>query len=255
MITMSFAVFVSAVAAQKQTVSYSGTECWLYSGKEYAKIWMQADPGNLKSRSERIDEKTGEKSIIIYRQDSAKMFVLKPEKKTYIALATSQMNLNDLVGLDVEKNRTVEREFLGTEKLKNGYECHHYISKSTSVLKNGTQETGCFEYWEYEPLNVQMQHKIACGYDEPILLTNFRQGAQPAHLFEIPKDYKGMYLPEGGLLEMFTGKSKEDNQKAVDDARKSMEDLGDKFKEIEKKPKDEQLQEYFKLLNDSQKKK
>ena len=33
--------------------------------------------------------------------------------------------------------------------------------------------------------------KIASGYDEPILLTNFQQGTQPAHLFEIPKDYKG----------------------------------------------------------------
>jgi hypothetical protein len=174
---------------QAQSASYSATEVYLYSGKEYAKVWSQADPGNIKSRSERIDEKTGEKYITIIRQDSAKIYTLNPAKKTYSAISLSTMqNLPAAIGLK-ETNREVSKEFLGVEKLKNGYECHHYIDHTTTTI-NGNTETGCFEYWLYEPLGVQMQHKIACGYDEPIILMNFQQGAQPAHLFEIPKDYK-----------------------------------------------------------------
>jgi hypothetical protein len=40
-------------------------------------------------------------------------------------------------------------------------------------------------------------------------IRNIKTGEQPAHLFEIPKDFKGSYLPAGGMLEMFTGKSQE----------------------------------------------
>ena len=242
-----------------QTVSYSGTEYYKYSKKEYAKIWTQADPGNLKSRSERKDEQTGELSIIIFRQDSAKMYVLKPEKKTYMALAMAQMNMNDLMGLNVEKDRSVERKFLGLEDV-NGYECHHYQHISTSTLNNGTQETGCTHSWMFEPLNVQMQYSN-CGYDEPIYLGNFQQGPQPAHLFEIPKDYTGMSLPTGGLMEMLTGKPREENQQNVDAAKKGLQEgfqnIEDQMKSIDdpNKTQEQKLQEALKLLQQTQKKK
>ena len=242
-----------------QTVSYSGTEYYKHSKKEYAKIWMQADPGNLKSRSERKDEKTGEVSIMIFRQDSAKMYVLKPEKKTWMAISMSQLNMNDLVGLNVEKDRNVEKKFLGLEDV-NGYECHHYQHISTSTLNNGTQETGCTHSWMYEPLNVQMQYSN-CGYDEPIYLGNFKQGPQPAHLFELPDDYTGMSLPVGGLMEMLTGKPREQNQQDVDETKKNlqegMQNINDQIKEIENDPnksEQEKIMDALKMLGGSKKK-
>ena len=233
-ITLCLLLVAAMTLAQSpvQTVSYSGTEYYKYSKKEYAKIWMQADPGNLKSRSERKDEQTGELSIMIFRQDSAKMYVLKPEKKTWMAIGMAQMNMNDLVGLNVEKDRSAERKFLGLEDV-NGYECHHYQHISTSTMTTGTQETGCTNSWVYEPLNVQMQYSN-CGYDEPIYLGDFQQGTQPAHLFEIPDDYTGMSLPAGGLMEMITGKPREQNQQDVDVAKKSLQDG---FQDIENQMK------------------
>jgi len=233
-ITLCFLSVAATTLAQNpvQTVSYSGTEYYKYSKKEYAKIWNQADPGNLKTRSERKDEQTGELSIMIFRQDSAKMYVLKPEKKTWMAISMSQLNMNDLVGLNVEVDRSAERKFIGLEDV-NGYECHHYQHISTSTLTTGTQETGCTHSWVYEPLNVQMQYSN-CGYDEPIYLGNFQQGTQPAHLFEIPTDYTGMSLPTGGLMEMITGKPREQNQQDVDAAKKSLQDG---FQDIENQMK------------------
>ena len=245
-----------------RTVSYSGTEYYKYSKKEYAKIWMQADPGNLKSRSERIDEQTGNLSIIIFRQDSAKMYVLKPEKKTYMALAMSQMNTNDLLGLNIEKDRNVEKTFLGLETV-NGYECHHYQHISTSTLSTGAQETGCTHSWMYEPLNVQMQYSN-CGNDEPIFLGDFQQGAQPAHLFEIPKDYTGMSLPAGGLMEMLTGNSREQNQKDADTAKQGLQEgfqnINDQLQKLDESGKDpnkseqQKIMEALQMLGGSQKK-
>jgi len=223
-ITLCLLFAAASLSAQSpvQTVSYSGTEYYKYSKKEYAKIWMQADPGNLKTRSERKDEQTGELSVMIFRQDSAKMYVLKPEKKTWMAISMSQLNMNDLVGLNVEVDRSSERKFIGLEDV-NGYECHHYQHISTSTLTTGTQETGCTHSWIFEPLNVQMQYSN-CGYDEPIYLANFQQGPQPAHLFEIPADYTGMSLPTGGLMEMLTGKPREQNQQDVDAAKKGLQE-------------------------------
>lgn len=236
-----------------KTVSYSGREYYKYSGKEYAKIWTQADPGNLKSRSERVDEQTGEKSIIIFRQDSAKMFVLKPEKKTYMVLAMSQLNLNDLVGLNLEKDRNVQKELVGIENI-NGYECHHYKFISNSTFNNGTQEKGCHESWIFEPLNVTMQQSN-CGYDEPITLGSFQQGQQSAHLFEIPKDYNVIALPTGGLMELITGNSRQQNQKDVDDAKQTLQSTGEKLQEIGKNPDpNQQIQGLLNLLNEGGKK-
>jgi hypothetical protein len=260
-IAICFTVGVAFAQKPKITTSYSGRECYLYSGKEYAKVWAQADPGNVMMRSERIDDKTGELSIIIFRQDSAKGYVLKPQNKTFIALELAQLNLNSLVGLDIEKNRTIRKEFKGIELLKNGYECHHYISYMTTVLNNGeVWDEGCYEYWEYEPLKVTMQSKIACGFDEPIILYNFQQGPQPASLFEIPKDYKGMYLPKGGMMEMWTGKPREENQQMVDSTKQvlqqGIQDIQDKLKKVQDTPnKEQQIIDLLQMIGSSSKKK
>jgi len=189
----------TTVLAQKpvQTVSHSGTENYKYSGKEYGKVWVQADPGNLKTRSEHIDEKTGELHITIFRQDSARMYSLDPKTKTGIIMPIDQMsNLAVLVGIEKDNSRVVKKEFVGLEMV-NTYECHHYLTTITTTSVTGVQETGCVHSWMFEPLNVQMQ-SANCGYDEPVVLNNFQQGPQPAHLFEIPKDYtlKGLPIQE-----------------------------------------------------------
>jgi hypothetical protein len=203
-----------AAQAQKPTVSYSATECYKYSGKEYAKVWQQADPGNLKSRSEYIDPKTGEMHITIFRQDSGLvMYSLEPKTKTGLIMPLGEMsNLGVSLGLVKENSSVQKTELVGKETI-NGYECHHYMTTMKSTLITGAEESGCLHYWMYEPLNVQMQ-SANCGFDEPLVLNNFKQGSQPAHLFVIPKDYTLQGLPI---------KEFKDDMKKFQDALKMLE--------------------------------
>jgi hypothetical protein len=244
------------MTAQAQPkVSYYGQE--YKSNKLYSTNWLSVDGGNLRARIESVDEQTGSTRIFIYRQDSAKFYVLNPENKKAMVLPMSQITggINSLVGLDIEKSRTTKTELLGTEVIE-GFECQHYLQTSVSTMKGGAEDHSCSEYWRYEPFGVDMQHKEGCGFTPVITLKNFKQGTQPDALFEIPKGYQIMTLPTGGLMEMLTGKPKEQNQQDADKAQKGLEELGDKMKEIEKNPdKNQQMQDMLKLLNESQKKK
>jgi hypothetical protein len=243
-------------ANSKIKVSYSGTH-YRSNGKLYSKDWVSVDGGNLRARNESIDEQTGETRIFIYRQDSAKFYLLNPENKKAMVLPMSQIKggINSLVGLDVEKSETKKLELLGTDIIE-GFECKHYLSTSISTMKNGTENAGCFEYWLYEPLGVQMQHKEGCGYTPVITLKNFKQGPQPDALFEIPKGYQMTELPVGGLMEMFTGKSRAENQKDADqfeqDAKKATDELGKKFEDLQKnsegKSEAEKIQDALQML-------
>jgi hypothetical protein len=256
---------VAMMTAQAQPkVSFSCTQTYQGSGKLYDKEWVSVAGGNLRLRAERIDEKTGEKTITIFRQDSAKFYMLKPETKKAMVLPMSQIKggINSLVGLDIEKNRTKKLELLGTDEI-NGYECKHYLSTSISTLKNGTESSGCFEYWLHEPTGVQMAHKEGCGFTAVIEMSTFQQGAQPDALFEIPKGYQVIELPTGGLMEMFTGKSKAENQKDADEfekkAKQGTDDLNKQFEDLKKntegKSDAEKIQEALKMLEGTKKKK
>jgi hypothetical protein len=251
-ITLSLlAVALTAGAQAQSKVSYSGTH-YRSNGKLYSKDWVSVDGGNLRARNESVDEQTGSTRIFIYRQDSAKFYVLNPENKKAMVLPMSQIKggINSLVGLDVEKSRTKKLELLGTDIIE-GYECKHYLSTSTSTLKNGAEDTGCFEYWLYEPLGVQMQHKEDCGFTPVITLKNFQQGAQPDALFEIPKGYSVMELPAGGLLEMMTGKTEGDIKPAYDKANQDAKSEVDKVNAISNDPnktQEQKMQDMSKML-------
>lgn len=251
---------LAAISTQAQPkVSYSGTH-YRSNGKLYSKDWVSVDGGNLRARNESIDEQTGKTKIVIFRQDSAKFYMLNPENKKAMVLPMSQIKggINSLVGLDVEKSRTTKMELLGTEVIES-YECKHFLRTATSTLQNGTEDNSCFEYWLYEPYGVEMQHKEGCGYQPVITLKNFKQGAQPDGLFEIPKGYSVMELPAGGLMEMITGKSKAGNRKDADKAQQGADEVNKKFDDLKKntegKSETEKIQEALKMLEGTKKKK
>lgn len=211
----------TATTAQAQTpaqkriaTSYSGTEYYKYSGKEYSKVWVQADPGDMKMRAEHFDPATGKRHIVIFREGrhilpgtdreevTREMYSLDPDAKTGFEMTIDEVqNMGTIIGLVAEDGRTTKKEFIGLENI-NGYECHHYQTTITTVLVTGVEETGCVHSWIYEPLGVQMQ-SANCGYDEPITLKDFRQGPQPAHLFEIPDDYQ--LLDAGAMMQEAKG--------------------------------------------------
>jgi hypothetical protein len=236
-------------------VTYS-EEYWESSGKLISKIWRS---GN-NTRSESIDRFNGKTIVIIMRQDSAKGFVLDMEKKTYKAVPLSMFTnqkeaTNNVVGLDIVKESNTDKKFIKEEEVE-GYPCKLYEIKTTSMMKNGGQSVDYFvNEWIYEPFNLWIRQK-ELPYEPSKIRRNIKTDPQPESLFEIPKDFKGMTLPTGGLMEMLTGKPKEQNQQDADKAQKGFEELGDKMKEIEKNPdKNQQMQDMLQLLNESQKKK
>ena len=166
-----------------------------------AKVWQSNESGmaSYMSRRESVDNR-GNAIISITRVDSAKIFSLNPKTKTYtvfidlsVMLKGKNVSVADIinaqVGVNAVKNSNQKKELLGTDVIE-GYECNHYRYTTTSTLSTGQTETSTYENWIYEPLGVEMQRKDGGAYDAATTLKNFRQGPQPASLFEIPKDYR-----------------------------------------------------------------
>jgi hypothetical protein len=226
------------------------------TNKLIGKQWMSG----IHARLERIKD-DGTSTIMIYRADSAVIYTLNPEKKVYMPLPMSQAtDMNLLIGAKVEEGRSVTREFIGIEDVE-GKQCAHYKVTIITMLANGTQSTGGHHEWFYEPLNTFIRYQ-PFGYGNAWILRNIRQEAQPANLFEIPRDYKAMnVLPAGGLMEMLqqsNGKSQADMQQGVNNANKDAKEKTDKLNEIKNNPnqtEQQKMQNALKMLEGLNKKK
>ena len=223
------------------------------TNKLESKQWVSTD----KYRQELPGTQGASPKIAIFRQDSAKFFILDPEKKTYITFSMDQLTNQTIIGLEAMEtaNRSIKREFKGKE-LVEGCMCDHYNYVTTLVMKGGMEESSVYDHWICPQNNMVLRTTVGVYMDEPKVTRNIKMGPQPDYLFEIPTDFKVIAVPMGGMLEMFTGKSKEDNQQMLDEVNKKAEDLKEQLEKINKiENKDEQLQEVFKMLNQSIKKK
>ena len=215
------------------------------SNKLIGKQWMSGSHARL----ERIKD-DGTSTVMIYRADSAVIYTLNPERKVYMPLPMSQAtDMNQLIGAKVEEGRNVTREFIGMEDVE-GKQCAHYKVTIVTTLANGTQSTGGHHEWFYEPLNTFIRWQ-PLGYGNAWILRNIRQGAQPANLFEIPRDYRAMGLPAGGLMEMLLGgQSQEQNQQKPDGFQQQRQDAMKPLEEAldPNKSQEQQIQDMLKLL-------
>ncbi len=184
----------------------------MYEGnKRIGKQW--ASGGNARLEQLRDD---GTSTIMIYRADSAKIYTLNPDRKIYMVLPMSQAtNMNALIGAKVVENANVSRTFKGMQVV-DGKECSLYEITHTTTLTDGSTERRTHREWWWEPLNTFIKS------DAPDFeLRNIVQGAQPASLFEIPRDYTAMALPTGGFMELFeqgSGRSQSEIRQATGEA-------------------------------------
>jgi hypothetical protein len=221
-------------------------------GKLLTKEWVSAE-GNFRQEGTKDGDGT---YIHIFRRDSMMMYVLDPAKKTVMTMAWSQISdPNKMFGMKMTESENTKAEFIKTENVE-GYECDYWKYTTTTVTTTGHRETTYYHQWMYKPLNTWIRQSTDVYGRDPHIKRNIAQGAQAASLFTVPRDYKRMALPTSGLLEMITGKSKAENQKAADEVKQSADGLNDKLKEIDRNPdQGQQLQDALKLLNESQKKK
>jgi hypothetical protein len=224
------------------------------SNKLIGRQWMSGSHARL----ERIRD-DGTSTVIIYRADSAVIYTLNAEKKVYMPLPMSQAtDMNQLIGVKVEEGNNVTREFIGMEDVE-GKQCAHYKVTIVTTLANGTQSVGGHHEWIYAPLNTFIRWQ-PLGYGSAWVLRNIAIGAQPAHLFEIPKDYAVIAIPAGGIIEMLTGNSREQNQRDADnlqnEAKKQTEGLKEQLEQLNDPNKTDQqkIQDALKMLEGLNKK-
>jgi hypothetical protein len=252
-----------------QAQSYYAEQYIKKSGKLNSKIWVSCENGNAsyKMRSETFEVGFGLKndgtSYNIIRVDSAKMFTLYPETKTYtywdLSAVMKEGKLTSLInsngGGGIMKDSRQDKKFLGTEVIE-GYECNHYRYTITSTLANGTAATGYREAWVYEPLKIEMQWEDG---GEVFVIRNLKQGAQPESLFEIPKDYKRESSDASEVLNMLdlmqgkgkAGEAMKQNQQNVQEQQKKNEAI----KNDPNKSEQQKIMELLNQMGGSQKKK
>jgi hypothetical protein len=242
-------LFFAAVTAKAQSVPYYGE---VYedrpNGKLKSKMWVSA-ADNFRQE---VTDKSGT-FVNIFRRDSMTVYRLDMAKKTYMAIPFSQVSdPNSLFGMKMQESANTTSKFIGEEVVE-GKTCDHWRYTTVTKLANGQSQTTIYDQWIYKPLNTWIRQTTGAYGDSPEVLRNIVQGAQPAHLFEIPKDFKGSSLPAGGIMEMLTGGQKPAaNQQAIDDASKQRQELE---KANDPNKTDEQkIQDMLKMLEGMNKK-
>lgn len=249
--------------------SYYGEWRREHSNELVNKIWQSGQKARIEHKEK------GKDAIIIMRKDSLMVYMLNPEKKTCMAMSVKNINTSDLLGLEVEETATTERKYLRSEVFE-GYPCkvYHIIRRSKGTVKalsafgeeSEMKDGSSWSEWICD--NFKTSNYNGCikhdntiySLDRFIVLRNLQQGPQPESLFEVPKDYVITTLPEGGLLEMFTGKSRQENEKNVkegaDKAKAGLDDLNKKMEELNNSSsQEEKIKKALEMLGGSTKKK
>ncbi len=216
-----------AATAQAQVPAHYGEIYEKETGKPRGKEWFSSD-GN--GRMEYPND-NGTTSIAIVRRDSMAAYILNPANKTYMRLDLAAITdglgggkLSGIKSFETESSN-VERTFRGKEVVE-GVECDHNFVQRTDALKGGGSQSANWDEWINPADKIWRQRSDDIRPGSYLVKRNIRVGAQPASLFEVPRDYKGSGLPGGGLLEMLGGGS-QDKGNATDDLGKKVEAFQD----------------------------
>ena len=192
---------------------------------------------------------SGEKTIMIFDMKEKKAYVMNEARKTCMVMEEiDKLSTNKLVGYDWEVSHSTSREFLGMEEI-DGKECAHYYVKSESIYKDGGKDARlsrmdllAHEGIELQRLHRPRQYGVCDGQDHRA--SPRQDGAATGAPLPSARRYQMTVMPAGGLLEMMTGKSCEENTQKVDETRdaiqKSNEQIKEQLKEVNDKSKSDE---------------
>jgi len=166
-----------------------------------SKVWMDAN-GN-----QRVENPASPGDFMINRIDVTTRIItvysFNGRTKTYTRITI----VPDTAGAGMVET------FLGQEMVE-GRMCNHY-----RITWTGRSEVE--EQWRDPTLhNLPIRQRV--GSEPPTVTRNIRQGTQPAHLFEIPSDFREQSLPD--LQGLFGGQQPQQNQQQQD-FMNSLQDL------------------------------
>lgn len=222
------------------------------SGKLRSKEWQSTR--NVRMEMPGEDGKT---TTVIFRADSLKFYILDTEKKTWLSIDPAQITGGAIYGIAAleHEGNSVKRTFINEENV-GGYSCRHYRVESALAHKGGTTSYSDWDEWVYEPYKLVIRRSDDIRPGQYTIRQNIAMGPQPESLFEIPKDYKGSAMPLGGMMEMITGQSKEQNQQGIENIMDGFKKLEEDMKSAtEGKSQEEQIQNLLKMIEGQQKKK
>jgi len=142
-----------------------------------SKMWNNENHLRIESVTDGIT------SVMICRSDSMKAYKVDDAKKTLTAFPLEQ--LGQMFSIKSTN------EFVGKETVE-GFECEHYRTKTVQTAPNGSTTTTWRDSWWYAPYTMEIKCKEE-GLDAQVS-RNIKLGAQPASLFELPKDYRVVNL-------------------------------------------------------------
>ncbi len=260
--------YILAILSVFLACSYTNAQISFYgewyrkgSGKLDSKMWHTPTA----SRSEYYGDAEGAGTVMIFKFDEMKAYIIDDAKKTIMIIDdVNKLSTNRVVGMDIEVSHSSSKEFKGIEDIE-GKECEHYLIKSEATYKGGGKEKASYNEWIWPALktkfyNGSIQHdNTHYSMDYTLVMRNIQIGGQPSHLFDIPQGYKTMVLPAGGLMEMITGKPKTENDKMVDEKKNEATQMMNAFKEkldnskSSGKSQEEQLKGLMELLGTQKK--
>jgi hypothetical protein len=213
--TLALTLTLGAATAQTKVVPRYGEAVEKETGKLRSKIWV-SDKG-FRMETPRDD---GGVNVIIFRTDSMTAYRLDPAKKTYFSFKVDVENLGlgggELSGIEefetVQSN--VDRRLVGRETVE-GVECEHYVIRRTDALKGGTTAIADREEWINPVDRIWRQQQDDIRPGSYLVHRKIVKGPQPAHLFEVPRDYTGSAMPAGGFMEALSGKSGGDPTESI----------------------------------------
>ena len=232
--------YILAILAVFLACSYSTAQISFYgewyrkgSGKLDSKMWHTPTA----SRSEYYGDAEGAGTVMIFKFDEMKAYIIDDAKKTIMIIDdVNKLSTNRIVGMDIEVSHSSSKEFKGIEDVE-GKECEHYLIKSEATYKGGGKDGMSYNEWIWPALktkyyNGSIQHdNTHYTMDHTLIMRNIKIGAQPSDLFTIPQGYQTMVLPAGGLMEMITGKPKAENEQIANDKMNEVNQMMNAFKE------------------------
>ncbi|MDR1222600.1 MAG: DUF4412 domain-containing protein [Tannerella sp.] len=176
-------VAMATAQAQAQKIPLYSEVFDEHTNKLSSREWRSAE-GHLRQETPRND---GTFKVTVYRADSLKFYEIVERTKIVAELPLSkQLTPGQMV--EVVKDAGSTRELTGRETIE-GYDCAVYRITKHRTLANGQSESSYHTEWYYEPLDLVICYVESLNVMN-LITRNIVQGAQPAHLFEIPRDYK-----------------------------------------------------------------
>ena len=171
---------LTLTAAAAMAVDYSAVQVVRVGSKTQThKLYASGDKHRIEANS----------NILIARPDKGLMWFINPQNKTYTEKSTPKVKPGSLEKM-AKTDPGVKR--VGTEKVS-GYVCDKYIMKKAIP---GSKSAMNATVWFSKKLKVDVKSEIrAPQFAQTSELKNIKEGKQSASLFELPKGYKKMQIP------------------------------------------------------------